>query len=94
MVLNKEDDFLCDCVDEAIAYITDGVHTELELIIELIDAMRSNDSERIKECLQKIQTERYRIFDDGLYHLPGKPLQDLTQQVLDIAEEMCEEKEE
>ena len=91
MHLSSNNEFLCDCVEEGIDYIIDGTHRELVRILELINAIKSSDVTKMRKHLDDIYKNRFCIFDDGLYHLPGNPLQDLVQEVLDLAEDMCRE---
>lgn len=87
------DEDMGNYVQEAIDFILQP-NPELELISELVTAVAEMDKEEAKHLLGRIDKERDRIFDDGLYHLPGKPLQDLVDEYLAEVEMWVEEEEE
>jgi hypothetical protein len=84
---------LSSYISEAIDYILISGR-DLDFVMELVNAVDSGDKQEIKRALLAIEDNRSTIFDDGLYHLPNRPLQDVVEEFISEAEGMIEEEEE
>lgn len=85
---NNPDD-VRDIVEEGIEYIVNGMTHELKPILRLIECVKEGRWEEAREIHENIN--RYRVFDDGLYHLPKEPLQELVESFLESVETDLEE---
>lgn len=90
----KAEDMNLAYAEEAINYLIDGNTGELEIFLELIEAMREEDVRSINRCLNIIQKNKGRIFDDGVYHLPTKNLGELLSEILDEADGIVNDNQE
>ena len=90
----EQDAFFLDCMEESIDWIVNGATRDLEDLLELIEAMKGGNSIDVACALDKIERNRYRIFDEGIFHLPHNSLQSEVEKLMDLAHEMADPDEE